>query len=75
MSNNSLTSIPPDLREAIESFVEIAVDRRLEEILGDPDAGLEVNEELHRRLQQQRQRVANGDRGRSLNDLVRGTDS
>lgn len=75
MSNSSLPPIPPNLQEAIESFVEIAVERRLEEILGDPDEGLDLREELRRRLHEQQQRVAKGERGRSMSDLLRGANS
>lgn len=62
---------PLELRELIATYVEEAVDRPLDEILGDPDAGLEVREELVQRLRQQQQQVAAGDVGRPLNDVAR----
>lgn len=75
MSSSSFSSLPADLREAIESYVEIAVEQRIEEILGDPDEGSELHDDLRRRLLDQQRRVAVGERGRSLNEVIRGVDS
>ena len=70
MADNSFQAIPAELRETIELFVELAVDQRLQEILGDPDDGLEVHEELVQRLQEQQKRVAAGERGRSMEEVI-----
>jgi hypothetical protein len=59
------------LRDLITSCVEDAVERRLTEILGDPDEGLEVRDELAQRLSQQQQRFAAGERGRPMNEILR----
>jgi hypothetical protein len=71
MSNVTSQSIPADVREAIELMVEETVDRRLQEILGDPDQGLVVREELLQRLKEQQKRVATGERGRPMEEVIK----
>lgn len=70
MTDSTFQPISAELREAIESFVEYAVDQRLQEILGDPDEGIEVRQELIDRLRLQQKRVAAGERGRSIEDVA-----
>ena len=55
----------------IESAVEVAVDRRLTELLGDPDEGLELREEVVQRLKAQQDRVAAGDLGRPMDEVIK----
>jgi hypothetical protein len=71
MVDAAFKSIPPELRETIETIVEDAVDRRLGELLGDPDQGLEFREELVQRLQAQVKRVAGGNQGKSMDDVAK----
>ena len=71
MASVPFQSIPAELRENIESFVEYAVDQRLVELLGDPDAGLELRDEVKERLLQQQRDVAAGDLGRPFDEVVR----
>jgi hypothetical protein len=59
-----------ELRDMLEAVVESTVERKLLEILGDPDEGLEVREDVRRRLLRQRQAVASGDHGQPLEDVV-----
>ena len=56
-----------ELRELIARVVE----EKLAEILGDPDEGLALRESLRERLLRQRQAVAAGERGESLDDVAR----
>jgi hypothetical protein len=69
MSHAPYQSIPAELRQEIELFIEHAVDQRLRELLGDPDEGLVLREELAQRLRDQQQRVAAGARGRSMKEV------
>jgi len=55
------------LKEIIESTVE----RKLLEMLGDPDEGREIRKSLRDRLVRQRKSVAAGQRGRSLSSVAR----
>jgi hypothetical protein len=64
-------ALSPALQEQIELFVEQAVDQRLSELLGDPDEGLELREELISRLREQQQRVAAGKLGIPFDEVRR----
>lgn len=56
-----------ELREIIETVVE----QKLLEILGDPDEGLFIRQAIRQRLLQQRQKVAEGERGEPLEEVAR----
>ena len=56
-----------ELREVVGS----AVEKKIVELLGDPDAGLEIRESVRRRLLRQKRAVAKGDRGEPLEKVVR----
>ncbi|HUT34933.1 MAG TPA: hypothetical protein VNE39_15695 [Planctomycetota bacterium] len=55
----------------LQQIVEAAVERKLAELLGDPDEGLPVRKALRNRLLRQRRAVAAGERGKPLQDVVR----
>lgn len=71
MVDASASGVPPELREMIEMAVEDAVDRRLQELLSDPDEGLELREEVVQRLKEQQKSMAAGDRGQSLDEVAK----
>lgn len=71
MENILFQAIPIALRDDIEAFVEYAVDQRLAELLGDPDQGLEVREELLERLRDQQKQVAAGELGRPMSEVMK----
>ena len=56
-----------ELRELVGS----AVEQKLVELLGDPDAGLVIRENVRERLLRQKRAVAKGERGKSLKAVVR----
>ena len=56
-----------ELRELVGS----AVEQKLVELLGDPDAGLVIRENVRKRLLRQKRAVAKGERGESLETVVR----
>jgi hypothetical protein len=56
--------------DELTSLIDARVERKLEEILGDPDAGLELHEPLRQRLLDQHRRVAEGERGRPLDEVM-----
>jgi hypothetical protein len=56
-----------ELREMIEASVE----RKLLELLGDPDEGLPIRKAARDRLLRQRQAVSAGEWGEPLEDVVR----
>ena len=55
-----------ELREVVGS----AVEKKIVELLGDPDAGLEIREHVRKRLLRQKRAVAKGDRGEPLENVV-----
>ena len=57
-------------KEELQEIIESAIERKFMELIGDPDEGLEIREELRERLVRQKQAVAEGDRGDSLEDVV-----
>jgi hypothetical protein len=59
-----------EFKEMLEAVVETTVEQKLLEMLGDPDEGLEVREAVRERLLHQRQAVASGQHGQSLEDVV-----
>jgi hypothetical protein len=56
-----------ELKEIIESTVE----KKLFELLGDPDRGLVLRRTLKERLLRQRKAVAAGERGESLTAIAK----
>ena len=56
-----------ELRELVGSVVE----EKLVQVLGDPDAGLVLRENVRKRLMQQKRAVAKGERGESLDAVMR----
>ncbi len=60
-----------DLQKIIEAAVENAVEQTLLDILGDPDKGLELRKGVRSRLERQKQAVRAGQRGKSLDEVVR----
>ena len=72
MTENTIVQMTQDeFKEMLESVVEETVERKLIEILGDPDEGLEIQSAVRERLLRQRQEVMDGERGRPFEDVVR----
>jgi hypothetical protein len=46
------------------------IEQKLIELLGDPDEGLAIRQSVRTRLQRQKRRVARGERGRPLEEVV-----
>ena len=56
-----------ELRQMVGSVVE----EKLMQLLGDPDEGLVLRENVRRRLLRQKQEVSSGERGESLEAVAR----
>lgn len=50
-------------------LIDYLLDQKLRELLGDPDEGWQLREEIVNRLQRQRRAVVDGERGKSLNEV------
>jgi len=59
-----------EFKRMLEDVVEATVEQKLIEMLGDPDEGLVVRDEIRERLLRQRQGVRLGERGRPLDEVI-----
>ena len=57
--------------EELRKLVGAAVEQKIFELLGDPDAGLALRENVRKRLLRQKRAVAKGERGESLETVIR----
>ena len=57
--------------EELRELVGAAVEQKIVELLGDPDAGLVLRENVRKRLLRQKRAVAKGERGELLENVVR----
>ena len=55
-------------------MIEVIIEQKLLEMFGDPDEGLKIRETVRNRLLAQREAVATGERGESLEDVVQQLD-
>lgn len=58
-------------KEEFREMIETSIERKLLEILGDPDEGLEIRKSVRDRLLRQKEAVAAGERGQPFDDVVR----
>jgi len=56
--------------EELKALIEEAVEEKLEEILGDPDLGLELREEVKERLRRSLAAVQAGKEGIPIDEVV-----
>jgi hypothetical protein len=59
-----------EFKRMLETVVEATVEQKLIEMFGDPDQGLVMREDVRERLLRQRQLVASGELGQSLDDVM-----
>ena len=58
-------------RDELREMIEVTIEQKLLELLGDPDEGLEIRRSVHDRLLRQKESVAAGERGEPFEDVVR----
>ena len=56
--------------DELRTLVSSVVEEKLIELLGDPDVGLELRDDVRERLLRQQQSVADGDRGEPLEEVA-----
>ncbi len=56
--------------EELREIIETTIEQKLLELLGDPDEGLPIRKAVLERLLRQKQAVADGERGESLEEVV-----
>lgn len=57
-------------KEELRRLIDEALEEKLIELFGDPDEGFEINEALKLRLLKQKEAVAKGERGLSLDEVT-----
>jgi hypothetical protein len=58
-------------KEELRVMIETSIERKLLEIFGDPDEGLQIVDSLRQQLLQQKAAVEAGERGELLDDVVK----
>jgi hypothetical protein len=58
-------------KEELREIIEMSIEQKLLEILGDPDEGLGIRTAVRDRLLRQKKAVAAGERGEPFEDVVR----
>ncbi len=58
-------------KKEFSSLIEDAVERKLIELIGDPDAGLKLRANLEARLFRQQARVSAGERGEPFENVIK----
>jgi len=58
-------------KEELRLMIETSVEQKLIELFGDPDEGLVIRGNIHKRLLQQKAAVERGERGRLLDEVVK----
>ena len=66
-----MSSVAQMTRDQFREMIEGIVERKLVELLGDPDEGLPIRKSAHDRLLRQKRQVARGVRGEPFDDVVR----
>lgn len=65
-----MTTVAQMTKDELREMIEMAVEQKLLEMLGDPDEGLEVRASVRERLLRQKKEVAEGERGQPFEDIV-----
>ena len=58
-------------KDELREMIEVTIEQKLLELLGDPDEGLEIRRSVRERLLRQKKAVAVGERGEPFEDVVR----
>lgn len=64
------TTISEMSKQDLQELIEETVEKKLVELLGDPDEGFELQDEMRERLLQQREELQQGKRGTELNEVM-----
>ncbi len=65
------TKVAEMTKAELKKMIEAIVEQKLLELLGDPDEGLSLKRSIRERLLRQQRAVARGERGASLQEVVR----
>ena len=65
-----MTNVAQMTTDELREMLEVIIEEKLLELVGDPDDGLTVRAALQERLLRQKQAVASGERGEPFEDVV-----
>jgi hypothetical protein len=71
MENDMATTVAQMTKSELREMIEIIIEQKLLELLGDPDEGLPIRKSVRDRLLRQKQAVVEGQRGEPLEDVAR----
>ena len=57
-------------KEELSELIESLIENKLLEIIGDPDEGFEIRDEVRKRLLRQKEAVISGERGELFEDVI-----
>ena len=57
-------------KEELSELIESLIEKKLLEIIGDPDEGFEIRDEVRKRLLRQKEAVISGERGELFEDVI-----
>ena len=58
-------------RDELKEMIEITIEQKLLELLGDPDEGFEIKKSVKEHLLRQKKNVQKGERGEFFDNVVR----
>ncbi len=64
------TTVAQMTKEELSEFIERLIEKKLLEIIGDPDEGLEIWDTIRKRLLCQKKAVKSGEHGESFDEVV-----
>jgi len=65
-----MSTIAQMTKEELQHLIENAIEKKLLELIGDPDEGLFLRKAFRQRLLNQHQTVLAGERGQSLEEVL-----
>ncbi|MGB9521194.1 MAG: hypothetical protein ACPL6F_00420 [Anaerolineales bacterium] len=65
-----MSTIAQMTKEELQQLIEDAVEKKLIELIGDQDKGMKLRQTFRQRLLNQRSMVINGERGKSLEEVI-----
>lgn len=71
MDNEDVTRVKDLSSRELRALIQEAVEQVLLDLLGDPDHGLNVREDLHARLRDSLERVRRGERGVAAQEVAK----
>ena len=64
------TTVAEMTKDELSDLIETLIEKKLLEIVGEPDEGFEIRESIRQRLLRQKKAVAAGERGENFDDFV-----